>query len=91
MEARRSNITMVGKLPAPTGEMIVDTAIELFRTGFPNTERHGCPSAMAIRAAARRDLKRKETDVLEHLTCCSPCFAQFERALEGAERTKHNK
>lgn len=82
---------MVGKPPEPKGDTIIDAAIDLFRSGFPNPERDGCPSAIAISTAARSGLKPANVDVLEHLTCCSPCFVQFERALVGAKKTKHHK
>lgn len=80
---------MAGK--APKEEAIINSAIDLFRTGFPNPERQGCPSAAALRATARMGQNPRDLDVLEHLTCCSPCFAQFERALDAAKMTRHQK
>lgn len=71
------------------GATIIDAAIDLFRTGFPNPERHGCPSPIAIGAATRGGMKPRDAYVLEHLTCCSPCFVQFERVLEAANETNH--
>jgi hypothetical protein len=82
---------MAGKALEPKEETIVDTAIHLFRTAFPNPERQGCPSVGAIRANARRGVKPKDVGVLEHLTCCSPCFVQFEQALAEARDTKRHK
>ena len=82
---------MVAEGLEPIEETIVDAAIDLFRTAFPNPERHGCPSVEAIRANARRGLKPKDVDVLEHLTCCSPCFAQFERAMAKVGDRKRQK
>ena len=82
---------MVAEGLEPIEKTIVDAAIDLFRTAFPNPEHHGCPTAEAIRANARRGLKPKDVDVLEHLTCCSPCFVQFEQALAEARDTKRHK
>lgn len=82
---------MVGKGREPKEQSIIDTATDLFRTSFPNPDREGCPSAVAIRAAARSGLKSKDVNTLEHLTCCSPCFVDFERALVGSKKPKRQK
>ncbi len=43
---------------------------------YPNPERKGCPGDDVVReVAARTELKTD--DAWEHITHCSPCYAEF--------------
>jgi hypothetical protein len=60
-----------------------------FREAFPNPDRIGCPASGTLEALVARsagaDTERVVTD---HLTCCSPCFAEYE-ALVHHRRARH--
>ena len=68
----------------------LSAAARVLRTGFPNTERFGCLSLDVLQALARKKPGAAETEaVFEHLTCCSPCFAEYE-SLVRKERIARN-
>jgi hypothetical protein len=55
---------------------------------FPNPERRGCPGDVVLREVARRRLPIRDAH-WEHVTHCSPCFAEFlaiRRELADARR-----
>jgi hypothetical protein len=60
-----------------------------FREAFPNPDRIGCPGSATLEALGARsagaDTERAVTD---HLTCCSPCFLEYE-ALVHRRRERH--
>jgi hypothetical protein len=57
--------------------------------GYPNPTREGCPGDAAVREVASRS-ELKEDALWQHITHCSPCYAEFLRIKEeiraGAER-----
>ncbi len=54
---------------------------------YPNPERKGCPGDQVVReVAARTELKTD--DAWEHITHCSPCYAEF---LEFKKEIRHGK
>jgi hypothetical protein len=54
---------------------------------YPNPERKGCPGDDVVReVAARTELKTD--DAWEHITHCSPCYAEF---LEFKKAIRHGK
>jgi len=69
-------------LPRQQEAELVAAAAGVFRTGFPNPERIGCPPQGTLHAVARKAGRTEESEsILEHLTCCSPCFAEYERLV----------
>lgn len=61
---------------------LVAAAARLFRTGFPNPDRIGCPAREALMDLARRGPGSGEgRGVVDHLTCCSQCFVEYEQFL----------
>ena len=80
----------VGKLPPQQENEFLAAASKLFRTAFPNSERAGCPSDTALRSLVRKQCDASEGEsILEHLTCCSPCFGEYEGLLRK-ERASRN-
>ena len=70
----------------------IAAAARVFRTGFPNPERSGCPDQEALHSVARKTRSAAESEgVLEHLTCCSPCFAEYEHLLRKDRLSKNMK
>ena len=70
----------------------IAAAARVFRTGFPNPERSGCPAQEALQSVARKTRGAGESEgVLEHLTCCSPCFAEYEHLLRKERLSKNLK
>lgn len=50
---------------------------------FPNPERAGCPQDRVLRSFARNP-RQGETSMVDHVTCCSPCFNAYMAYLEQA-------
>jgi hypothetical protein len=75
-------------LPRATEAKLIAAAARIFRTGFPNAERSGCPATEALKAVAQKRPIVEAGGVLEHLTCCSPCFAQYEQLLAKERSSK---
>ena len=70
----------------------IAAAARVFRSGFPNPRRSGCPSPEVLRAATRRKHGAEESElVFEHLTCCSPCFADYESLLRKEKLSRNLK
>lgn len=77
-------------LPRRQEAALIAAAAGVFRTGFPNPERIGCPPQEMLHSVARKGRSPAETEsILEHLTCCSPCFTEYER-LVHKERVSKN-
>ena len=77
------------KLPPRVEADLVAAAARLFRSGFPNAERTGCPPREALLSAARNAASDVESrNVLDHLTCCSPCFVEYERLVRKDRLSK---
>lgn len=71
-----------GKLPRQQEHEFLATASRVFRTAFPNPERAGCPPQAALRSVARKQCEAGEGErILEHITCCSACFGEYEGVL----------
>lgn len=68
------------KLAPGTEEALVAAAGRLFRDAFPNSERSGCPSRDLLVSVSRRSATESDSRrVLDHLSCCSPCFGDYEK------------
>ena len=79
-------------LPRQRETQLIAAAARVFRTGFPNTDRSGCPTQEALQSVSRKTRGSVESEaVLEHLTCCSPCFAEYERLLRRDRLSKNLK
>jgi hypothetical protein len=64
---------------------------ELLLTDFPNPERLGCPGMDALRTLALRSQSlplAERNRLLDHMTCCSPCFSEFSAFVDQARRRK---
>jgi len=69
-------------LPRRQEAELIAAAAGVFRTGFPNPQRIGCPPQETLNAVARKGGGTAEGEsILEHLTCCSPCFTEYERLV----------
>lgn len=44
---------------------------------YPNPERKGCPGADVLKRLASSDLPQTSDPAWEHVTHCSPCYAEF--------------
>ena len=73
-------------------EQFIAAAARVFRSGFPNPQRSGCPPPEVLRAATRKKHTQDESEtVLEHLTCCSPCFSAYEGLLRKEKLSRNLK
>jgi hypothetical protein len=71
-----------GKLPRQQEQEILAAASKVFRTAFPNSERAGCPPQTALRSVVQKRCAAGEGErILEHMTCCSACFGEYEGLL----------
>ncbi len=92
MNPRVPNSQALEGLPRRQEADLIAAAARIFRTGFPNPERSGCPPQVALRSAAKRGRSSVENEgVLEHLTSCSPCFVQYEQLLHRERVSKNLK
>lgn len=70
----------------------IAAAARVFRSGFPNPRRSGCPSPEVLRAVTRKKQGAEESEIVfEHLTCCSPCFADYESLLRTEKLSRNLK
>lgn len=70
----------------------IAAAARVFRSGFPNPRRSGCPSPEVLRAATRKKHGGEDREIVfEHLTCCSPCFADYEGLLRMEKLSRNLK
>jgi hypothetical protein len=59
---------------------------------FPNPERIGCPGADVLKKIASHEMPLSEAEKwLDHLGCCSPCYADFKRFREAFERQRRQR
>ena len=66
----------MGETPEEKFDQISRAVQESILRNYPNPERRGCPGDEVVRSvAARTELKADE--VWEHITHCSPCYAEF--------------
>ena len=80
------------KLPPELEAQLLAAAARIFRSDFPNAERTGCPAREALRSVVRKASDDIESrNVIDHLTCCSPCFAEYERLLHREKVWKSTK
>src|SRR4051794_21475768 len=55
---------------------IRDAVQQSILRSYPNPNREGCPGDAVVREVAARD-ELKEDPPWEHITHCSPCYAEF--------------
>jgi hypothetical protein len=62
--------------PEQKFEQISRAVQESILKNYPNPERRGCPGDEAVRGVAARTGLQAD-DLWEHITHCSPCYAEF--------------
>ena len=77
------------KLSRRREQEFIAAAARVLRTGFPNPERTGCPPQEGLQSVARKERGSVESqNILEHLTCCSECFTEYEGLLRKERVSK---
>jgi hypothetical protein len=66
----------MGETPEEKFDQISRAVQESILRNYPNPERRGCPGDEVVRSVASRS-ELKADDVWEHITHCSPCYAEF--------------
>src|ERR671926_521119 len=66
----------MAEAPEEKFEQISRAVQESILRNYPNPERRGCPGDEVVRSVAARN-ELKADDVWEHITHCSPCYAEF--------------
>ena len=66
----------MGETPEEKFEQISRAVQDSILRNYPNPERRGCPGDHVVRSVAART-ELKADDVWEHITHCSPCYAEF--------------
>jgi hypothetical protein len=80
------------KFPPQLEAKLLAAAARILRNDFPNAERTGCPVREALRSVACKSAGDSESrNVVDHLTCCSPCFAEYEYLVHRAKVWKSAK
>jgi hypothetical protein len=75
-------------IPAIDEERLMRAAAEYIESAYPNPDRIGCPSHGELGNIVRR--KGSVSDILaglDHVTSCSPCFAEY-RIMRYARKRK---
>jgi hypothetical protein len=70
---------------------LLEIGEQLFRGEFPNPKRSGCPSAETLRILAFRSQQLPVSErnrYFDHMTCCSPCFAEFSAFVDQARERR---
>jgi hypothetical protein len=72
-------------------KQLLEAGEEVLIEEFPNPERLGCPGSTALRLLAlhnkRLGLAERER-ILDHMTCCSPCFREFNAVSKEARNRR---
>ena len=80
------------KLPPRLEAQLLAATARILRTGFPNAERTGCPPQQTLQVVARKATSDIESrNVVDHLTCCSPCFTEYERLMRREKAWRNTK
>ena len=80
------------KLPPWLEAQLLAATARILRTGFPNAERTGCPPPQTLQVVARKAASDIESrNVVDHLSCCSPCFAEYERLMRRERAWRNTK
>ena len=66
----------MGETPEEKYEQISRAVQESILRNYPNPERRGCPGDAVVRSVAART-ELQADDGWEHITHCSPCYAEF--------------
>src|SRR5215210_5693129 len=64
--------------PEQKYDRIADSVQKSILRDYPNPNREGCPGDDVVRQVAARTELRKD-DLWQHITHCSPCYAEFFR------------
>lgn len=78
----------MAETPQEKYERLQKAVQEEILNSYPNPDRVGCPENVMIREVAFREELTKDP-VWEHITHCSPCYAEFLKFKEqwrGARR-----
>ena len=70
-------------VPKKLEDQLLKAGSRVFLTQFPNPERRGCPDARLLRDLAWRRRFPEISEVVGHLTECSPCCQEHRRYLRG--------
>ena len=70
------------------GDELITAAAHLFRTGFPNPSRVGCPGPTELQSMVDTVPHFEFPGILDHLSCCSPCFAEYECLVRKSRSLK---
>ena len=66
-------------------ERLRQTVQDAILNDYPNPNRVGCPESAIIREVASREELTKD-EAWEHITHCSPCYAEFLRFKEKSRQ-----
>jgi len=70
-------------VPKKLEEQLLKAGSRVFLTQFPNPGRQGCPESKLLKNLAWRRRFPEVSEVVEHLTQCSPCSQEHRRYLRG--------
>jgi hypothetical protein len=79
----------MGETPEEKFDQISRAVQESILRNYPNPERRGCPGNEVVRSVAARS-ELKADDVWEHITHCSPCYAEFLTYKDEFRRTRQH-
>lgn len=73
-------------------ERLLKAGRSVFSNSFPNPTRQGCPNREVIEAIARgKGDPAQQRDFFVHMSRCSPCFNDFARFRNAAQRERRLK
>jgi hypothetical protein len=77
----------MAETPREKYERLRNAVQEAILNNYPNPDRVGCPANGMIREVAFREELTKD-QVWEHITHCSPCYAEFLIFKEELRRSR---
>lgn len=85
LTAREANLNRKGYSVADEKRILNALGRGLLRE-FPNPERMGCPGADILKRITSQEMPLSDAEKwLDHLTSCSPCYADFKRLQDAHE------
>jgi hypothetical protein len=80
-----------GESPGQRYDKLQRAVQDAILQNYPNPDRVGCPGAEVLRTLATERLTRDRDPAWEHVTHCSPCYAEYLALVERVEQSRRRR